>query len=273
MPPCRYNASIKISDFWYHYQMKVSVEYGHTYSSDELYTRGLPSHDLVEKDQLSRGLTKFEQACMTVGNDAARLAEEAGFEVKRHVLIDDVELAAQQHKSQDSERFQLTRARMHHAVEALYRPDEVVHEADLASDALRNIDLITQATGKDQTHVKANTTTGPQRIRLRGFRDIADAAHPSCDVLDLAWHQKRAQDAEVLITVLHQNYAHQQARVHALAELVADGAFAQISAATLLVDDDGQPSQLLRWQTARPEVASYFDSLEALISPAPNDRA
>jgi hypothetical protein len=240
--------------------MKVSVEYGHTYAADGIYTRGMPAETIeANQSQVSRELTAFEQSCKALGDTAATMAVDAGFEVTKHLLIDDVEWAYKQKGSQDSGRWATFRWRVNKAAEALYEPDETVSEAELVGAAIKNATNVREKLDKTGKYVKLDTRTGEQRVSLTGFKGVDDTQHPSCDVLDLSWHQKRGEDAEVLVTILHESYETQQARVHALAEVVADDSFNNLSIASLLVDDNGRASRLLQAAQA------YFESLQSLV--------
>ena len=57
-------------------------------------------------------------------------------------------------------------------------------------------------------------------IRLMGKDGVDDPTYPSCEILDLAWLQKRLGIASEAVTVLPRRYLPQQERVSVLADLV-----------------------------------------------------
>jgi hypothetical protein len=235
--------------------MKVSVEFGHTYPSDGLHTAHMPNKGA----ELSRSSSAFELAQRQCGEDSVRIAVEQGYEPVKHVMIDDVE-SYRQGNSADSWKYVLVKERIVEATRQIYAPDEIIRESQFVTQALAHLPKI-DGLDPPKKHIKLHTKTGKQRVRIRGFKDVADPEHPSCDVLDLAWHEHRARSAGVLLTILHYSYEDQQARVHALMDLTDAQ---QSSSATLFLDDSGAPIQLIRWNVLDERANLYFDALESL---------
>src|SRR3989344_767511 len=212
---------------------KVSIETAHPYTSDDLRITG--DAFIGKEPRLKREMTAFEQACARVGNSLADLAEQMGFETTTHVLIDDVTWAAAQEKSAEPHRWSLFRNSAEMGAELAYSPDAISSEAAYKNAGVLLADLLRNISGKEgASHIRLHTQSGRQRIRLTGFKEVADPEHPSCDVLDLAWHQDRAKEHRVLLNVLHESYAGQQDRVDALFALLPN-TDPSISSALLLL--------------------------------------
>lgn len=247
---------------------KVSIEFGHIYTDDNLYVDNYMS-SYPNAHTLNRELTTYEKACAFAGNRAADVAKDLGIEAVKHLLIDDVEWAFRQRQSMDDHwRWQLFRNRAILGAQKAYDIaglTSVESEGDLAIAAVKNLQKLREKVGNGGSHIRLQTRTGDQRVRLTGYRAIEDKEHPSCDILDLTWHQKRGKDTAILLTVLPKGYISQQARVHALAELLAGEPLNKVSAATLLLDDVGDPSQLVRWTERSSEATRYFDLLQSSL--------
>lgn len=213
-----------------------------------------------EKLELARELTAFETKCKEVGEKIEAIAHELMLSTRRHILVDDVEEVWRQQWSLDSWRLQLFRDRAKAGAESAYDPDRVESEGDLVESAYR---LLSSHPMGQKRSMRLSTETGEQRVKLRGFAAVKDAEHPSCDLLDVVWHERKADEAEILITVLHKKYKNQQARVHALARELSMPNLKESSSATLFLDDEGNPESLSVWK-ARDEVAErFFKAIEA----------
>ncbi|HEY4524754.1 MAG TPA: hypothetical protein VJL39_00125 [Candidatus Paceibacterota bacterium] len=239
---------------------KVSIEFGHTYTDSGLVQSGESMHRGIR--ELQRELTAFEMRCKENGNAAVEIARQLELTAKTHVLLDDVEWSYEQSRSHgNTDRIALFRARSLQGAEIAFSPDSAQSEGSLVPQAKARLDSLPS----ERSHIRLDTQTGKQRVRIRGFTGIEDETHPSCDILDLVWHEKRADEADILLTILHQAYESQQARVHALAEHITGTKLNDASAATLLLDDAGTPVALRRWSERSEKAKLYFDVIESRL--------
>lgn len=238
---------------------KVSIETGHTYTSDDLLLDTESERRGIR--ELNRELTPFETRCAELGQAAAACAGRLGFDVKTHVLLDDVEVAYAQHRSEDPWKYASLRGRAHEGAKIAYEPDTVTPEASLVADAEQQL----QALGTDSHSIRMQTRAGIQRVKLRGYSELVDPSHPSCDILDVSWHIHRSKDADILLTILHENYFKQQARVQALAAAISGTSVNTASMATLFLNDAGDPVSLERWYERSADASNYYDELEKLL--------
>lgn len=235
-------------------QRIVSIEQAHPHTEDVLLIRGEPFAHPGAKMELQRELTPFEARCGEVGEEVEEVAIGMGLSTRKHILVDDVDWAEKQAKSQDSWRWQLFRERAKLGAEVAYGAEGAQSEADLVAKAHQ---LLSTRPAGEGGSMRLKTATGEQDVKLRGFKGVSDKEHPSCDILDVVWHEKKADEADILITVLHKKYRNQQARVHALARELAVPNLEGSSSATLFLDDDGKPELFTVWKV-QDEVADRF---------------
>ncbi len=205
-------------------QPQRTVEVGHVYSPNRLIQLSSPE----ESDFYSRALGRHFKDTP----EAARLRDIAGSfgeATLRVALIDDVLPKDAQRKSADSWRWQLF---MNTSAESVIlgtgiTQSELYYESNFETAGrdivaqIQAMDLpegyrLTQAGDK----LKVGSGKAMRTIRLQGYSGIEDPTFPSCEVLDLAWLEKRLTLAPESVTVLPEGFIDQQERVAVLAELI-----------------------------------------------------
>lgn len=207
----------------------VTVEIGHTYAPDRLvrFARGDEGGDFYSPE-LDRTFTDTEEAARL-----RKIADYFGESAVRVALVDDIAAKEAQKKSAgNSWRWQQFLNASYEGVKfgAGVERSRLFHESDFEQagrDIVSQIQAMELPEGYrlSQDGRKLITGSGKDRfsIPLQGFKSVEDASYPSCQVLDLAWLQKRLAMAPEAITVLPASYEEQQRGVEVLADLVGLG--------------------------------------------------
>ena len=204
----------------------ATVEIGHTYAPERL----LPLAGANEEGDFfspELGSAFIDTA------EAARLrkiAEYFGEAVIRVALVDDVAaMQSQKNSSEDSWRWELFLNASYAGVKlgtgvewsGLFRESQF---ESTGRNIVMNIQSMKLPKGYRLSKDGRKLTTGSSKDRfsipLQGFKGVEDASYPSCQVLDLAWLDKRLSLASEAITVLPASYVKQQRGVEILGELL-----------------------------------------------------
>ncbi|MGK2896206.1 MAG: hypothetical protein ACSLEY_01200, partial [Candidatus Saccharimonadales bacterium] len=205
----------------------VTVEIGHTYAPDRLVR--FASADGVSdfySPELGRGFNDTAEAARL-----RKIAEYFGESAIRVALVDDVAARESQKRSEENAwRWQqfLNASYIGVQLGTGVERSGLFHESDFEQDGR---DLVAQIQDMDlpegyrlsQYGRKLITGSGKDRLAvpLQGFKGVEDISYPSCQVLDLAWLQKRLSLAPEAITVLPAAYEEQQRGVEVLADLAS----------------------------------------------------
>jgi len=203
----------------------VTVEIGHSYAPDRLIRFAHADEDGdFYSPELGRAFTDTEEAARL-----RRIAEYCGESAIRVALVDDIAAKEKQKASEDPWRWQQFLNASYVGVK--YGTDvewnRLFHESDFEKAGRGIISQIQNMELPDgfrlsQDGRKLITGSGKDRfsIPLQGFKGVDDLSYPSCQVLDLAWLQKRLTIAPEAITVLPAGYDEQQRGVEILADLI-----------------------------------------------------
>jgi hypothetical protein len=158
--------------------------------------------------------------------DERRIANFFGNSVIRVALIDDIAVKEKQRKSVDPWRWQMFMNRCTEDVLATtgVESKDLYYESGFEKDARALVEAITDwqlpegyRVSQNGRRLISNVDGERSSISLRGFRGVDDQTYPSCEVLDLAWLQKRLSIAPEAITILPSYMEEQQNRVNILA--------------------------------------------------------
>ena len=202
----------------------ITVEIGHSYAPDRLvrFARADEDGDFYSPE-LDRSFTDTEEAARL-----RKIAEFFGESAVRVALVDDIAAKEKQKKSVDEWRWQAFLNASYAGVKygTGVEWNKLFKESDFEQSGR---DLVTQIQAMElpvgyrlsQDGRKLITGSGKDRfsILLQGFKGVDDPSYPSCQVLDLAWLQKRLTLAPEAITVLPSDYEEQQRGVEILADL------------------------------------------------------
>lgn len=204
----------------------ATVEIGHTYAPDRLVklAGGEGTGDLYAPE-IGRAFHDTPEAARI-----RRIAEYFGESAIRVALVDDVALIESQKKSSEQWRWQLflnasfAGVRLGTGVERnrLFRESEFEQAGRDIVAEIKDMGLPDGYRLSENGRLKLITGSGKDRftIPLQGFSGVEDPTYPSCQVLDLAWLQKRLTIAPEAITVLPSTYEEQQRGVEILAGLM-----------------------------------------------------
>lgn len=225
--------------------ISATVELGHTYANDE---RLLPITTAASADFVYSGSFGEIGYNDTPGARQIRtIAGSVGDSVVRVALIDDVLLREQQ-KPRPEWTPENSGEVYAHQIDAWQRWERFI-DASVGATALganvstENIffERSFEGRGRQLAHqiktmqlpegyrtnasgsrLKIGPKSQLREIPLLGYSGVTDRTFPSCEVLDLAWLQKRLTIAPKAITILPrtENYVRQQANVATLAELI-----------------------------------------------------
>lgn len=203
----------------------ATVEIGHVYAPDRLV-------DLARSDESGDFYSARLGRAFNDTAEAARLrkiADDVGESAIRVALIDDVVAKEKMKVSEEPWRWQqflnvcYESIRLGTGVEQ----SNLFYETDFEQRG-RDIVAYIQTTELpreyrlSQSHHKLTAGSGSNRtqIPLTGFEGVEDPTFPSCQVLDIAWLEKRLTLAPKAITVLPASYQEQQRGVGVLAGLM-----------------------------------------------------
>lgn len=209
----------------------ITVEIGHSYAPDRLvrFARADEDGDFYSPE-LDRSFTDTEEAARL-----RKIAEFFGESAVRVALVDDIAAKEKQKKSVDEWRWQAFLNASYAGVKygTGVEWSKLFKESDFEQSGR---DLVAQLQAMKlpegyhlsqdrRKRYKLTIGSGEDEfsIPLQGFKGVKDPSHPSCQVLDLAWLQKRLTLAPEAITVLPSDYAEQQRGVEILADLVGVG--------------------------------------------------
>lgn len=204
----------------------ATIEIGHTYAPDRLVklAGGEGTGDLYSPE-LGRAFHDTPEAARL-----RRIAEYFGDSAIRVALVDDVALSERQKKSSEQWRWQhflnasLAGVQLGTGVERhrLFRESEFEQAGRDIVAQIQAVELPNDYRLSEKGRLKLITGSGKDRftIPLQGFSGVEDPTYPSCQVLDLAWLQKRLTIATQAITVLPSSYEDQQRGVEILAGLM-----------------------------------------------------
>jgi hypothetical protein len=205
-------------------QPQRTVEVGHTYSPNRLVQLSTPEESDFYSTALGRHFKDTPEAAQL-----RELASSFGEATLRVALVDDVIPKDKQRKSADSWRWQMF---MNASAESVVlgtgiTQSELYYESNFEAagrDLVAQIQTMTLPEGYRLSQagdkLKIGSGKAVKTIRLQGYTDIEDPTFPSCEVLDLAWLQKRLSLAPEAVTVLPEEFADQQERVAVLASLI-----------------------------------------------------
>lgn len=204
--------------------VRATVEIGHTYSPERLAELALGDQGDFYSPVLGRYFNDTPEAAKQ-----RAVASELGDSVVRVALLDDVAVRQEEGSSSDKARWVLFRTIAEESVALATGVDRgnLYKEADFERAARDLIEEITRMELPDGYRLSRDARkliigSGPHRksISLRGFKGVDDESYPSCELLDLAWLQKRLSLAPYAFTILPKELAPQQERVAILAALV-----------------------------------------------------
>ena len=207
----------------------ITIEIGHTYAPDKLLPKShgfislkYPIPAAYNPDYLSAAVEHSERL--------HKIASFFGKGALRVAMLDDVALQDKLNGMPLSDQKLKWQYTLRKSTEALQRgtnADELYHESEFEAAGrdivlqIKNMDLPAgQRLSQDQRKLKVGSGKDTLVIPLQGFSGVDDPTFPSCQVLDIAWLQKRLTLAPEAITVLPTGYEDQQRGVAVLAGLV-----------------------------------------------------
>lgn len=204
----------------------VTVEIGHTYAPDRLVRfAGANENGDFYSPELGRAFNDTEEAARL-----RKIAEYFGGSAIRVALVDDVAVKEAQNQSEENSwRWQQFLNASYAGVKygtgvewpELFRESDFEHSG---RDIVAHIHSMELPEGYRLSRDGRKLITGAGKDRfsipLQGFNGVEDSSYPSCQVLDLAWLQKRLTLAPDAITVLPSDYEEQQRGVEVLADLI-----------------------------------------------------
>lgn len=206
----------------YMLRLGKTVEIGHVYSPERLIPLAPEGEGDFWSDNLGREFSyslEAKELRDLVGQHLGRTG------VKVVALVDDCRARQKQKNSVDSWRWQAFINASAESVRLGTGAEFVQFESDLEANGRTLIDKITQISfprgyrlSQDGRKLKLPKSSGT--IRLMGKDGVDDPTYPSCEILDLAWLQKRLDIAPETITILPGSYLPQQERTAILADLV-----------------------------------------------------
>lgn len=194
-----------------------TVELGHSYAPDRLVP--------LDLDRPDGGYSFVDTP------EAARLRKIADYFGPPAVwvaLLDDVAMQELSDKSaENSSRYGLFIGVAEESLKAGTGAERIYRESQFRPAGLEIIAAIHNMTlpagyrlSQDGRKLKVGSGKNTLVIPLQGFDGVDDPTYPSCQVLDLAWLQKRLNTAPKAVTVLPAGYENQQQGVGILADLM-----------------------------------------------------
>lgn len=213
----------------YDHMSSVTVEVGHTYAPDEL----LPlSHGIVSSKFPIPVEYKPEYLIERIEHAERlhRLASYFGPEITKVALLDEVAVQHKidalplsdqklkwQWKLRESEASLVRGAQ----TTEVYRESQFEQAGRAIVDHVQTMDLPDgYRLSQDGRKLKTGSGKNMFVVPLQGFNGVDDPTHPSCQVLDVAWLQKRLTLAPEAVTLLPAGYEDQQRGVEILADLI-----------------------------------------------------
>lgn len=240
----------------------VTIELGHIYADKERflpfdgYALRATGADLKFRD------TEYAQKHRDI-------AESFGLSALRVALLDDVRARTRQRESEDSWRWESV---IQVAKQSIIAGTETTESNTFSEHSfekparelvakIQSMELPdTYRLTEDKTRLKIGTKSDLRIIRLQGYQGVDDPTFPSCEVLDLAWLQKRLTMAPGAVTILPQTdfYVREQENVAILANLVGvDTSDVQ----TIFIDQSGNEVRRLNWGRSPSDAQPHLEEV------------